>query len=81
MGLTACAVQPPIQEMAEARASVQMAQKLNISDAPNPFLQSAEQALQEASQAIQEKRYERARAQAIKAKREAQRAVKASEKE
>jgi len=77
MTLNACAVKPPVQEMAEARSSVHMAHQLSgKSGDKNRFLQSAEASLREASLAIQEKRYEHARIQALKARREAQRAVK-----
>lgn len=77
MGLAACAAKPPIQEMAEARTSVQMAAQLaQHQDGKPPMLQSAEQALKKAAQAIQDKRYGYARSEALKAKYRAQRAVR-----
>ncbi len=81
MGLAACAAKPPIQEMAEARSSVKVAHQLaEQSSADMPLLQSAEKALKKASQAIQKKRYEYARIQALKAKRDAQQAVQRLQK-
>jgi len=81
LGLAACAAKPPIQEMAAARSSLQMAHQLTQpSDVSMPVLQSAETALKEAAQAIQKKRYEYARIQALKAKRNAQQAVKILQK-
>jgi len=77
MGLVACATKPPVQEMAEARSSVYMAEQLAKKSAVKPMiLQSAEQALKEAAQAIENKQYEHARNKALKAKYDAQRAVK-----
>jgi len=81
VGLVACATKPPVQEMAEARSSVYMADQLAQKSGVHPaMLESAEQALHEAAQAIQEKKYARARAEALKAKRHAQRAVKSLQK-
>jgi len=76
LGLAACAAKPPIQEMAEARLSVEVAHQLSEqSSGKMPLLQSAEVALKEASEAIQKKRYEYARIQALKAKHDALQAV------
>ncbi|MDQ6991213.1 MAG: hypothetical protein Q9M11_05725 [Mariprofundaceae bacterium] len=81
LGLVACASKPPIQEMAAARSSVQMAHQLmKPSDASLPALKSAETALKEAVQALQKKRYQHARIQALKAKHDAQRAVRILQK-
>jgi len=75
--LCACAVKPPVQEMAEARSAIESAQQLkNGSPKANRVLTSAEQSLQEAAAAIDEKRYETARRKAVEAKRKAQLAAK-----
>ncbi|MBL1352926.1 MAG: DUF4398 domain-containing protein [Zetaproteobacteria bacterium] len=81
MGLVACATKPPIQEMAEARLSVHIAEQQAQEFGSKPVaLQSAERALQAAAQAIQHKQYEHARTEALKAKRHAQRAVRVLQK-
>ncbi|MDQ6973941.1 MAG: hypothetical protein Q9M10_03575 [Mariprofundaceae bacterium] len=81
LALAACAAKPPIQEMAAARSSLHMAHQLTqASDMPMPVLKSAETALKEAAQAIQKKRYKYARTQALKAKHDAQQAVKILQK-
>jgi len=81
VGLVACATKPPVQEMAEARSLVHMADQLAKASGVNPvMLQSAEQALQEAAQAIEDKKYDHALHEALKAKRHAQRAVKILQK-
>ncbi len=75
--LSACAVKPPVQEMAEARSAVESARQLeNRSPIADQVLKSAEQSLQEAAEAIDNKQYERARQKAVKAKREAQQAAR-----
>ncbi len=80
--LAACVVKPPVQEMAEARSAVQMAQELGgHSDASRHYLQNAKKALKRASEAIEEKKYERARSKALEAKRQAQQAVHMTQKE
>ncbi len=77
LGLAACAAQPPVQEMAAARASVHMAKTLaHEHHMPVPALQSAEQALQQAAQDIQQQHYQRARSKALQAKRKAQAIVR-----
>ena len=80
--LVACVVKPPVQEMAEARSAVKMAQVLGgNSPASKHYLQKAEKALKRASEAIEEKKYERARNKALEAKRQAQQAVHMTQKE
>jgi membrane-bound lytic murein transglycosylase len=75
--LTACAVKPPVQEMAEARSAIKSAQQL---DATNPkakqALKSAEASMKEAADAIDMEYYDKARRKAIEAKRKAQRAAR-----
>jgi len=75
--LGACAVKPPVQEMAEARSAIERAQQLK-SDNPRAeeVLKSAEQTLKEAAAAIDSKHYEAARRKAVEAKRKAQMAAK-----
>jgi hypothetical protein len=75
--LGACAVKPPVQEMAEARSAIESARQLeDRSPKADKVLKSAEQSLQEAADAIDEKSYEAARHKAIEAKRQAQLAAK-----
>ena len=75
--LTACAVKPPVQEMAEARSAIESAQQLG---GKNPkagvVLKSAEASLKEAADAIDAERYEKARRKAVEAKRMAQKAAR-----
>jgi len=75
--LTACAVKPPVQEMAEARSAIESAQQL---DGNNPkaklVLKSAEASLKEAADAIDREHYEKARRKAVEAKRKAQKAAR-----
>ncbi len=75
--LTACAVKPPVQEMAEARSAIKSAQQL---DGKSPeaqlVLKSAEASLKEAAEAIDMEHYEKARRKAVEAKRKAQRAAR-----
>ena len=77
MLLAACAVKPPVQEMAEARSAIKSAQEL---DATSPkakqALKSAEASLKEAADAIDMERYEKARRKAVEAKRKAQKAAR-----
>ena len=75
--MSACAAKPPVQEMAEARASVHLAKEMaHERHVSVPALQSAEQALQQAAQDIQRQHYERARIKAVNAKRQAQAVVR-----
>jgi len=74
--LSACAMKPPAQEMADARSAIKTASELP-GDGPkaDAYLKSAEKALQEAAEAIRQERYERAHLKALEAKRKAQRAA------
>jgi len=85
--LASCVVKPPVQEMAEARSAVKVAQQLSSenqrsqSDKSSEFyLQSAEQTLQQAAEALEKKQYDRARNKAVKAKLQAQKAARLSQK-
>jgi len=74
--LSACAMRPPAQEMADARSAIKTAQELPGDEATaDAYLEKAEQALEEAATAIREERYERAHNKALEAKRNAQRAA------
>ena len=80
--LVACVTKPPVQEMAEARSAVKMAQELSGSHVQSThYLQSAEKALQSASEAIEKRKYDRARNKALEAKRQAQKAVRIAQQE
>jgi Domain of unknown function (DUF4398) len=74
--LAACAVKPPVQEMAEARSAIEAAKQMHP-DQPEAKqeLKSAEQALQQAADAIDRQQYELARRKAIEAKLKAQHAA------
>ncbi len=75
--LPACMLKPPAQEMADARSAVKTASELpGHSDASDRYLQSAERALEEAAEAIRQEHYEHARSQALKARRDAQKAAR-----
>jgi uncharacterized membrane protein len=74
--LAACAMKPPVQEMAEARAAIAAARELPDKGKSSEILESAEASLQEAAKAMEENHYERARRKALDAKREAQRAAR-----
>ena len=75
--LTACAVKPPVQEMAEARSAIKSAQQLDgKSPEASVVLKSAEASLKEAADAIDMEYYDKARRKAIEAKRKAQRAAR-----
>jgi len=77
--LASCVMKPPVQEMVEARSAVEMAQKMSQSESePNVYLKRAESALQQASEAIEQKKYDRARMQALEAKRQAQKSARVS---
>ena len=74
---TACAVKPPVQEMAEARSAIESAQQVsNNSPKAKLILKSAEASLKEAADAIDMERYEKARRKAVEAKRKAQKAAR-----
>lgn len=74
--LAACAVKPPVQEMAEARSAIEAAKQINPTQPQaRKELKSAEQALQEAAAAIDREQYELARRKALEAKRKAQHAA------
>jgi membrane-bound lytic murein transglycosylase len=74
--LAACAVKPPVQEMAEARSAIESAKQLSPTQPEaQQELKSAEQSLKQAADALDREQYERARRKAIEAKRKAQRAA------
>jgi len=74
--LVGCAVQPPVQEMAEARSAIDAAKQINSAQPQaKRELKSAEKALQEAATAIDREQYELARRKALEAKRKAQHAA------
>jgi len=78
--LSACVVKPPVQEMAEARSAIEMAQEIvGLNADSTGHLKSAEDALQEASDAIEHKQYNHARLKAKEAKKQAQQAARASQ--
>ncbi len=75
--LSACMLEPPAQEMADARSAFKTASELPGNDrAADRYLKSAEQALAEAAEAMRLEQYERARSKALKARRDAQRAAR-----
>jgi len=75
--LCACAVKPPVQEMAEARSAIESAQQADVKGSKaTKILKSAEKSLKEAAEAIDRKHYEMARRKAVEAKRQAQLSVK-----
>jgi hypothetical protein len=75
--LSACMLEPPVQEMADARSALQTAQELpGHSPASDQYLKSAEKSLEEAAEAIRQEHYERARSKALKARIEAQKAAR-----
>lgn len=74
--LAGCAVQPPVQEMAEARSAIDAAKQIHSTQPQaRQELKSAEQALREAAAAIDREQYELARRKALEAKRKAQHAA------
>jgi vacuolar-type H+-ATPase subunit H len=74
--LAACAVKPPVQEMAEARSAIEAAKQMHpAKPEARRELESAEQALQQAADAIDHEQYQLARRKALEAKRKAQRAA------
>jgi len=74
--LSACALKPPAQEMADARSAIKTAQELpGDGSKADAYLEKAEKALEEAADAIKEERYERAHNKALEAKHNAQRAA------
>ncbi|TLS68016.1 DUF4398 domain-containing protein [Mariprofundus erugo] len=75
--LGACAMQPPAQEMSDARSAIRTAQQLpGDPQKADRYLQSAEQALEEAAQAMRAEQYDRARNKALEARRNAQEAAR-----
>lgn len=74
--LSACALKPPVQEMADARSAIKAAQQMpGDGSRAEMYLEKAEKALEEAADAIKQERYERAHNKALEAKRNAQRAA------
>jgi len=73
----ACAIKPPVQEMAAARSAISTAKSMP-DGGPRAVaaLKSVEQALEDAARSIEQERYEDARRQALKAKRKAQHAAR-----
>jgi len=71
--LLACAAKAPVQEMADARAAVNVARALHADDVA---LQSAERSLTLAADAIQQRRFQQARRLALSAKQEARASLK-----
>ncbi|MDQ6955288.1 MAG: DUF4398 domain-containing protein [Mariprofundaceae bacterium] len=81
LALLACVMKPPVQEMAEARSAVEMAQKMRaLKGGSQLYLKRAEAALQQASEAIRQKKYDKARMQALEARRQAQKSARMSQK-
>jgi len=79
--LAACAINPPVQEMAAARSAISIAKSLpDGGDKSAASLKSAEQTLEEAARSIDAEHYDRARQLAVEAKRKAQRAAKLKQK-
>jgi len=79
--LSACMLEPPAQEMADARSALKTAQEMpGQSEAADQYLKSAERALEEAAAAIKIEHYERARSKALKARRDAQQAARMKQK-
>ncbi len=81
LGLASCAIKPPVQAMAEARAAVQSVKPLYESDEAKKsktykHFQSAEKALMEATQALYANEYAKARQKAKQAKLQARMAAK-----
>jgi len=80
--LASCALKPPVQEMSDARSAIKMAQNLPAQQNSGQqrraaaYLKSAESALEEAAAAIGNEHYDRARAKALEAKRNAQEAAR-----
>ncbi|MFQ5581617.1 MAG: DUF4398 domain-containing protein [Mariprofundaceae bacterium] len=75
--VTACAMKPPVQEMAEARSAIHMAAELpGNQPKAKAYLKSAEQALEEAAREIDAEHFEHARRKALEAKRNAQQAAR-----
>jgi len=75
--LSACMLEPPVQEMADARSALKAANELpGNSDASDQYLKSAEQSLAEAAEAMRQEHYERARSRAVKARTDAQKAAR-----
>jgi len=74
----ACAMQPPAQEMSDARSAIKTAQQLPGGDTSKAdrYLQSAEEALNEAAEAMRVEEYDRARNKALEARRNAQEAAR-----
>jgi len=81
LGLASCAIKPPVQDMAEARAAVQSVRALYVSDEAKSsktyqHYQSAEQSLKEASEALAARKYAVAKQKAKQAKYKARMAAK-----
>jgi len=75
--LAACAISPPVQQMAAARSAISTAKSIPGGNVrATKILKSAEQTLQEAARAIEQEHYEEARQKALRAQRDAQRAAK-----
>ncbi|MFQ5356115.1 MAG: DUF4398 domain-containing protein [Mariprofundaceae bacterium] len=74
--MVGCAMKPPVQEMAEARAAVAAARELPDKGGSSEIMDKAESSLKDAVSAMDENHYERARRKALEAKREAQRAAR-----
>jgi len=70
-------MQPPAQEMSDARSAMKTAQQLpgNTSKSDH-YLQSAEEALDEAAEAMRAEEYDKARNKALEARRNAQEAAR-----
>ena len=74
--LTACATSPPVQEMSDARQAIAAAAQAQAGKyAPSPF-SDAQRYLAEAEQQLRREAYGPARANAVRAKKRAQQALK-----
>jgi len=76
-----CAIKPPVQEMAEARAAIAAARELPDRGESSKILKSAEASMQDAAKAMESNKYDRARMSAKEAKRKARQAAKIKQNE
>jgi len=71
-----CAKKPPVQEMAEARAAIAAARELPERGKSSAILKGAEEKMQAAARAMELNQFDRARSNALEAKRKARQAAK-----
>jgi hypothetical protein len=79
LGLSACAGNPPVQEMSDARQAIAAAEEADAGELAPQSLNEARRYLDEAQRQLQDEAFEPARMNAVRARNRAVRAIEVSQ--